>query len=413
MLEEQLRLLKEVLSIRGLDLHVFRPPYQDIVQFDRGLRRMIFRDADYRSIKAYFDSLLPGSLHSFQDFFGLHYFAYQAVIDEAVCLLLVGPYRQTSVDELIENRFHHCVLSNQQKEEIRHRFLSIKQIEEDFVVRDILLKVYAYLFGTKHVDIVMDEMQAPNHVNIPLLIPEDNSEQILATERQYLMEKKILDAISQEDYQTAIQMQSLFHTENNAKLRYRKNLWAEKAAVLTFDALARTAVQHAHMHPSHVESISIRSFLSVEAAQTTGELVNLVDEMIKDYCALVRDHSVSGYSEMIGKAINHIDFHLRDRLTLADIARQLKVCRTYLSSQFSKETGEQLTSYINRKRMEEAIKILPRRELSIQQIAEAVGFSDYNYFTRVFKRAMGMSPSQYRSRSADWQEYKFTNKTLC
>ena len=52
--------------------------------------------------------------------------------------------------------------------------------------------------------------------------------------------------------------------------------------------------------------------------------------------------------------------------------------------------------YLFEKRMKEAEKLLRETDLHIYQIAEKVGFSDYNYFTKIFKKFVGCTPSQYR-----------------
>ena len=71
---------------------------------------------------------------------------------------------------------------------------------------------------------------------------------------------------------------------------------------------------------------------------------------------------------------------------------------SYLSSQFNREVGKSLPEYVSEKRIAEAKRLLRgRTQLPIGQIAAAVGFSDVNYFTKVFKKKAGQTPSAYRA----------------
>jgi len=63
---------------------------------------------------------------------------------------------------------------------------------------------------------------------------------------------------------------------------------------------------------------------------------------------------------------------------------------------FKKETGTTLTDYIHTVRMRKALTFLNGTSLSIQTIASVCGYSDLNYFIRIFKRRYGLSPKQYQ-----------------
>lgn len=64
-----------------------------------------------------------------------------------------------------------------------------------------------------------------------------------------------------------------------------------------------------------------------------------------------------------------------------------------------KEVGETIIEHISRLRIEYACKTLIETNLSIYQIGEKCGFQDYFYFTRIFKRHLKMTPTQYREQN--------------
>ena len=99
-------------------------------------------------------------------------------------------------------------------------------------------------------------------------------------------------------------------------------------------------------------------------------------------------HRVAGY----------VATHLYGGLTTADIAKAMGVSRGYLSEAFHRESGELLSGYIRRKKVEEACRLLRGDALSIGEIGERLGFSSQSHLTRVFRRQLGVTPFRYRQR---------------
>lgn len=101
-------------------------------------------------------------------------------------------------------------------------------------------------------------------------------------------------------------------------------------------------------------------------------------------------------NRLIEAARTYIEAHLGSELDIAALCRELQVGRTKLYELFRAETGMGIAAYIRRRRIHRAKKLLKTTELSIAEIAEQVGFSDYNYFSRVYKQVYGKSPKRYR-----------------
>ena len=118
--------------------------------------------------------------------------------------------------------------------------------------------------------------------------------------------------------------------------------------------------------------------------------------MIRKYCLLVKNHSLKDYSLLIQKVIARIDVDLTADHSLKIYANLLSVHPSYLSSLFHKETGLTLTEYVNQKRVEHGVFLLNTTKMQIQMIAQQCGIPDINYFTRIFKKQYGITPSEYR-----------------
>ena len=121
--------------------------------------------------------------------------------------------------------------------------------------------------------------------------------------------------------------------------------------------------------------------------------------MIRDFCQLVKHHSLSKYSYYVGQAITMVQYDLTADLKLKTIAEKLNVNSSYLSTLFHKEVGCTLTDYINKKRIEHSIHLLQLTSKSVQEIATDCGIQDVNYFIKLFKKQTGFTPSRYRTQA--------------
>ena len=101
------------------------------------------------------------------------------------------------------------------------------------------------------------------------------------------------------------------------------------------------------------------------------------------------------------KLEQYLDQHYMEPLSLAEIAADLHMGTTKLCALAKKLSGGQtVTQMIAARRVQAAKKLLASGDLPVSAIAEEVGFSDYNYFTRIFKSQTGMSPRDFRKKAA-------------
>ncbi|SFF20685.1 Response regulator receiver domain-containing protein [Paenibacillus algorifonticola] len=95
--------------------------------------------------------------------------------------------------------------------------------------------------------------------------------------------------------------------------------------------------------------------------------------------------------------LQYVDEHYREDLTISFLSEHFNVNANYISQLFRKEMGTTFTQYITALRMDYACRLLSETDLPINEVAEQSGYSDYFYFTRIFKRAKGTTPSSYRA----------------
>lgn len=109
-----------------------------------------------------------------------------------------------------------------------------------------------------------------------------------------------------------------------------------------------------------------------------------------------QDNDHEGYS-LLKEAQAYVDDYFRDAITLEDVAAHIGLSPQYLSKLFKQTAGQTFIDYVTQLRIHEAERLLKSTHLSHKQICFEVGYHDPNYFSRVFKKITGQSPSTYRS----------------
>ena len=92
----------------------------------------------------------------------------------------------------------------------------------------------------------------------------------------------------------------------------------------------------------------------------------------------------------------HVNKNLSKKLTLENISSIVGYSPNYLDTLFKKETGKSILNYVIAERITKAKLLLQEGILSLKEISETVGFEDYNYFSRTFKKKSGYSPTEYK-----------------
>lgn len=95
-------------------------------------------------------------------------------------------------------------------------------------------------------------------------------------------------------------------------------------------------------------------------------------------------------------ALNYINRHLNEVITLDEVADHVYLSGYYFSKLFKKEVGKNFIDYVNEKKINRSKILLQDSTWSIDSIAHSLGFSQSSYFSKIFKRVTGMSPREYR-----------------
>jgi hypothetical protein len=108
------------------------------------------------------------------------------------------------------------------------------------------------------------------------------------------------------------------------------------------------------------------------------------------------DANIENCAYVIQDIEKYIEENLDKKLSLTDIAESIHMNKSYISRMFKEKAGENLFDYINKRKIEKAKHLIKNNELRMYEIALNVGMEDTAYFSRVFKKYEGISPSEYQ-----------------
>ena len=147
---------------------------------------------------------------------------------------------------------------------------------------------------------------------------------------------------------------------------------------------AKEAVQH-HAYDYLLKPIKEEDLARVMTSLTSEGLEDESD-----------DSEAPAFDRLIDNVVSEIREHYMEDISLTSLASKYNVSMARLSEMIKENLKVNFSDYIASLRIQRAKELLRDESLSIQEIAEIVGYNDYFYFTKVFKKVEGISPSKYR-----------------
>lgn len=100
----------------------------------------------------------------------------------------------------------------------------------------------------------------------------------------------------------------------------------------------------------------------------------------------------------VQQAADYIKLNYSEKISIKEIADQLYLSPNYLSELFKKHTGKTISEYLTEYRLEKACQLLDHAEYRVGDVSGMVGIHDGRYFSNMFKKKYGMTPTEYRNR---------------
>ena len=209
------------------------------------------------------------------------------------------------------------------------------------------------------------------------------------------LESEIFRAIALEDRETAIEIFSrllsyvVAYSDGNQEFIYQQ--------IFIFSiGLARFCVE---------KGIEDTSNLGLEYMYDTIAIHNWcisnIDRCLKNLRDMKEDYS----DDLIGEAIAFIEENYSSVISLSDISGKVNLSSFYFTKLFKAKTGMTFVEYLTNYRMKVAKKLLEENmEMKIQDVGEHVGYTDYKYFCKCFRKQTGVTPASYRSQLSPGRE---------
>ncbi len=147
-----------------------------------------------------------------------------------------------------------------------------------------------------------------------------------------------------------------------------------------------------------VESLyqdSSDGYRSLYTQNSVEQIMAWLSAFSANICSMFEEHKKDYKNHIVAQVKKHINAHVRERLSLNEVAAVFAISPSYLSQLFSKYNDCGFVEYVNNCKIKEAKKLLDDSTLKVYEIAEILGFESAFYFSKVFKKVEGISPTDY------------------
>lgn len=184
----------------------------------------------------------------------------------------------------------------------------------------------------------------------------------------------------------------------NEVLRNSPYIGERQARAAEILAIASRAALNRRVDPGKVLHLSCRQLRYL--AKTTGgaSLKEWMQQTITGLLSLMDQAAISRTEQMVAEAQAYIQKNLSRSITLKEVARAVCLSSSYFSVLFHKQTGTSFKAYLEQARLEKAVELLLNTDAPVYEVACRVGYDDANYFARVFRKAHGTTPTEFRRR---------------
>ena len=401
--QAELEFFKKLLKNFHLAYVIITPDMKTLPEPSAGIYRLYTRCDDYmKDFWERADKYKDNVIYRINSICMYRYLFFRLPDTDEPQFMLIGPYVLTEISQkMVLEIAEYISLPEEHYHRLQQFLIGLPRIYDESVLLSMLNVFGERIWGSIDNFRLQDEN---SRITIDFSAEgyaqydeeyEEPQQLMKILEERYNEENSLIQAVARgqthkaEAFVNGFNIQGIEHRIPD-RLRNVKNY------MIILNTLLRKAAESADVHPIHIDKLSSEFAHRIEQLTSESGMNTLSREMVRKYCLLVTNYSMKDYSLLVRKVLTQIDLDLTADLSLKVQAKALGVNASYLSTLFKKETGKTLTEYVNGKRIEYAIFLLNSTQLQIQAIAQYCGISDVNYFTRLFKTAVGKTPKEYR-----------------
>ena len=153
------------------------------------------------------------------------------------------------------------------------------------------------------------------------------------------------------------------------------------------------------LEPEQAYRLSDFYILKMDSCTSLRQIADLHHTMAKDFTGkMILQKKLSVLSKPVMQCIDYIYAHIKDRITIEDLACHTGLSQNYLSRVFKQNLGISISDYIREKKIEKATHLLRYSDKAVVDIANYLSFSSQSHFIQVFENFTGLTPKKYRDR---------------
>lgn len=174
---------------------------------------------------------------------------------------------------------------------------------------------------------------------------------------------------------------------------------AKSTSIVLLTLCSRAAIEGG-VNPSIAYTLNDYYMQMIENSKNIAETSSTCYTLMEDYVQRVQQEKAkNAISGQIKSVCNYISIHIKEKLSIAQLAEQVGYTEYYFSHKFKNETGYSVAGYIKREKIQQAKLLLSGTKMSVQEISVELSFGSRSYFSSSFQKETGLSPSEYREQN--------------
>lgn len=394
-MHELFSLLRNILiDAFRIESHLFTYPYDDLKKIDHGIRSMVWPDYTGKNMYPISAKQSPDRrLVVSRSNLGFYNIIVFLTLKKSPDFVSIGPFR---AEELSADYFPQILKEINPPSGtvyfLKYFYENLPYVTLSSVVNVVKHITAVYYPEFAEIEPVYLEFSDQTHkvlFNMDML--QDSTSDYALQFKESLL--KFTNTLKKGDTDAA--QQELKHFMLKTNFAASQNITACKNELNALNLYCQMAVMDTPVHASHVLKLCSQLAIKISQLNSQESLTAMSGEICHKYCLLVKNYAFPEYSQTTRGVINYIYLHLDEELSSSLFAEIFKKNPTSLSAAFSREVGMSITNYIHQLRINEAIRYFNTTKMSVSEVALAVGFQDFAYFSRLFRRQVGCSPREY------------------
>ena len=388
-------ILRDAFNIPAI---LFEPPYGDFKQIDQGIRAAVWTKYDMTDRTHFFSETNTGYRIIIVKG-NLGFYNILAILSSGIQpeFISVGPFRD---NELSARYFTQILKESQIAPDELQRTKSMyerKPFAQTDAVVNVMRHILEYFFPDfqqitpEYLHFSEQKKKAVINTELLDLYSVDHSEKY----RNLLFD--FLYHITNGNNPAAKEALQIFLQETAPT--NSKNMSEYKTTLLKINEYCHLTLLGTSIHPLHILRQTTSLNIKIREETSYSQLKKMPNEICHKYCLLVNNYANPECSKLTKDIIAYIQLHLEEPLSLRQLADHFNKNASALSHTFSKDMGVSLTTYIQQTRIQAAISLFNTTTMSVSEVATAVGYQDFSYFSKIFSRHVGYSPRTYLAKS--------------